>query len=352
MTTRFDLSVIIPTYNEEVHLPRLLPQLWQQNGIKLQVIVIDGGSRDSTSQILQHEFVLHSSDLLWCSTPAHRAKQLNLGATLADADYILFLHADTQLDNSPHQLQQALLHLKNNNVRTEGAGHFPLYFNDTQGRHKYGFYFYAAKTALNRADVINGDQGFLLSRRLFLQMGCFDESLPYMEDARLANKILGIHGWMTLPGCVYTSARRFLSEGFEKRQLLNSFLCNFNNIGLTEFFTLAANAYRQQNHAQTLDMLPFLRIIHQVLRAAGWRKSAKYWYLTGRYIVNNAWQLAFERDCRRAYRNKISAHQVAPRLLAAFDRRIAPWLCSAPFYAICSLLSLIWFYFLFLVYRR
>jgi len=348
----FDLTVIIPAYNEQDRLPRLLSQLWRQRHVHLQIVVVDGGSRDNSASLLQSETEQHPEQFIGCCTRAHRAKQLNTGASLAGADYVLFLHADTDLGDQPELLANALLTLKRERENGECAGHFPLLFSETENQHRFGFYYYAAKTMLNRLDVINGDQGFLLSRELFMHYQGFDESLPYMEDARLANAIVRHQRWITLPGRVHSSARRFLSEGFKKRQLLNSFLCNFNSIGLVDFFNAAADAYKRQNDSQQLDMLPFLRIIHRTMLASGWRQAIRYWYLTGRYIVHNAWQIAFQFDCRRDYRAQCDAHQVTPRHLSRFDRWIAPWMLSAPFYALCAGLTFCWFYSLFLVYRR
>lgn len=352
MNTGFDLCVVIPTYNEESHLPRLLAQLWRQRDIDLQIIIVDGGSRDGSAQISQGEFLQHPDRLTWCCTKAHRAKQLNLGAALANAEYLLFLHADTQLDDSVDLLRSALERLRSQNQYQDCAGHFPLLFNETHGQHVFGFYYYAAKTALNRIDVINGDQGFMLARKLFDELQGFDESLPYMEDARLANRILRHKRWITLPGRVHTSARRFLSEGFEKRQLLNSFLCNFNAIGMDAFFAQAADAYKRQSDSRQLDMLPFLRIIHRVTRAEGWIKALSYWYASGRYITQNAWQLAFTKDCQRDFKRRIAPHQVQPIYLDRFERYIAPWLLSPPFYVLCAALTYIWFYSLFIVYKQ
>jgi len=348
----FDLSVVIPAYNEERRLPRLLRQLWRQNQLRLQIIVVDGGSRDNSASLLQKQLEQHADQFICCCAQAHRAKQLNLGASLAGADYLLFLHADTDLGEQDDLLANALLTLKNERLHGECAGHFPLLFNETDNKHRFGFYYYAAKTVLNRVDVINGDQGFLLARELFNQYQGFDESLPYMEDARLANAIVRQQRWVTLPGRVQSSARRFLSEGFSKRQLLNSFLCNFNSIGLNDFFSAAADAYKHQSDSQQLEMLPFLRIAHRVMLAFGWRQAIRYWYLSGRYILNNAWQIAFQFDCRRDFRSQCHAHRVSPRYLSWYDRYIAPCLLHPPFYALCALLSYCWFYTLFVVYRR
>lgn len=351
MESRFDLSIVIPTYNEELHLPRLLDQLTRQRDIQLQIIVVDGGSSDNTVEQLAR-YLNTAPAIECCCTRAHRAKQLNLGASLARAEYLLFLHADTDLGHNAHLLRDALSALIRENHGSACAGHFPLLFNQTDNRHTQGFYFYAAKTALNRIDVINGDQGFMLTKALFIQFDGFDESLPYMEDARLANAIIKKKRWITLPGCVETSARRFLQEGFSSRQLLNSFLCNFNAIGLNRFFQRATDAYRLQSRSEPLDLLPFLAIIHQCMLERGLFSALRYWYLSGRYVTQNAWQLAFALDCIRDRRRHIPPHQVSAKNLQRYDRYLAPWFCSPPIYVICAVLTYIWFYSLFIVYRR
>ena len=43
------ISVIIPCLNEEDNLARLLGQLIEQKNISLEIIVVDGGSKDNTT---------------------------------------------------------------------------------------------------------------------------------------------------------------------------------------------------------------------------------------------------------------------------------------------------------------
>ncbi len=82
------ISVIIPTLNEEHGIAQTLYAVQAKD---VEVIVVDGGSRDDTCVIAQKmgAMVLHSE--------SGRGKQMNHGAQQASGDIVLFLHADTEL---------------------------------------------------------------------------------------------------------------------------------------------------------------------------------------------------------------------------------------------------------------
>lgn len=345
-TPAYELSVIIPALNEAASLPALIHALAQQQSIRFEVIIADGGSRDDTLDRCRAAAEASHIPLQCINAPAGRARQMNAGSRHARANDLLFLHADTTLDD-PMLLTNASVLMQQ--ARTESgsdkiAGHFPLRFIRTTNQHDGGYYFYEAKTTLNRRDCINGDQGYWLSKEFLQQLGGFDESLDYMEDARLANKIFDQGRWITLPGKVGTSARRFEAEGLTQRQTLNALLCNFERIGLHSFFDAAKQAYRQQGQADTLDLGPFLRIIHRLSFAEGLRKALRYWLDTGSYVAENAWQLAFQRDCRHHREAGLPPGEGKHNTLKFYDQCIAPLINALPSRVITALLTALWFY--------
>ncbi|WP_455201876.1 hypothetical protein, partial [Kaarinaea lacus] len=204
------------------------------------------------------------------------------------------------------------------------------------------------KSHLNRPDCINGDQGFWIAKEYFGQLGGYDESLPYMEDARLASKIFQTGHWITLPGEVETSTRRFEAEGFAKRQILNSFLCNFNAMGVNEFFQSAQEVYKSQNETRKLQLRPFLKLAHRQMNGQGLRIAIKRWYLTGAYIADNAWQLAFALDCRRNRKRGLPPGANDASLLAFYDHYISRATRWTVIRALTGIFTIIWFYSLFL----
>ena len=347
-----DLSIIIPTLNEQENISALLGDIQQQQGISLEVIIADGGSVDHTLENCQRFTGKHPIHTVHAD--AGRACQMNAGAQKATAPELLFLHADTRMEDTL-LLNRARAVMQEQRQKSQGlciAGHFPLRFL----RHKSGFeqayYFYESKTSLNRPDCINGDQGFWLHREFFQSLGGFDESLPYMEDARLALRIFQLGDWQTLPGYLSTSARRFETEGLTQRQILNSFLCNFNSIGLDYFFTAALDAYRTQNRTQELRLRPFLLLAQKQMHGDGLLAAIKRWYQTGGYIADNAWQLAYALDCRQNKKRQTQPGNGTHKKLDFFDRYLQAIISSPPCRAITGILTFVWFHSLFLRYTE
>jgi rSAM/selenodomain-associated transferase 2 len=352
-TSHIELSIIIPAINEAESLPKLITTLGQQQDIRFEIIIADGGSSDNTLTLCQAAAEAVKIPLQGINAPPGRAKQMNAGSLHAHADDLLFLHADTTVDdpllltNARDSIQQIRSTTNDDKI----AGHFPLRFVRSNNDHDGGYYFYEAKTTLNRRDCINGDQGFWLSKTYLQQLGGFDESLDYMEDARLANKIFDSGRWITLPGKVGTSARRFESEGLKQRQTLNALLCNFERIGLHRFFDAAKAAYRQQGQAETLNLAPFLIIIHRLSFSDGLRQGFRYWLDTGSYVAENAWQLAFQKDCRRNREAGAAPGDGEQFSLKFYDQCIEPLITSLPARVITALLTAIWFYGLLVITR-
>ncbi len=338
MTSATQLSVIIPTLNEAATLPLLLAQLGQQQGIELQVIVADGGSSDGTPDIAAR----HGADLLRCERG--RGRQMNAGVRAASAGHLLFLHADSGLDHDT-QLRAALDALIAADTGAAGtagtedlpvAGHFALQFERSQPGHDALYRFMQAKTARNRRYTINGDQGLLIHRRHFESLGGYDDSLPILEDQRIAAKIFDQGRWLLLPGVLHTSARRFEAEGHLPRYQLMAVMMALHDAGLLEFFRAAPEVYTHQSQTGPLDLAPFRRLILRLLRARGAFGAIGVIHRCGRFTRRNAWQLAYALDLRRN-----DTH--APKL-HAFDRYIAPLINHPPADAIAGLLIAGWFF--------
>lgn len=88
------LSIIIPTLNEEKYLPKLLESIAKQsfNG-KLQVIVVDGNSKDRTIEVVK-KFKDKITDLLILKTRTNLGYQRNFAVKRAKYEHVLFIDAD------------------------------------------------------------------------------------------------------------------------------------------------------------------------------------------------------------------------------------------------------------------
>ncbi len=285
------LSIIIPTLNEAEALPGLLDDLRKQRNISLEIIIGDGGSSDATRSIA----VEYGVDFV--RGRRGRGTQMNAAAARATGDYLLFLHADSRIDdvallgNAVHAITQKL------HGQKRSAGHFSLHFMRTTQRNALAYRYAAEKSALNRANTTNGDQGLLLSREFFKALGGFDECMPFLEDQRIAEKIRMQGEWITLPGVLKTSARRFETEGFHRRYILMSMMMGMHSVGVETFFAHAPGVYRTQQETGTLLLTPFFSLVRRMMSDEwGVGGSIRIFYRLGRYIRQNSWQMFFFLD--------------------------------------------------------
>ena len=86
------ISIIIPTLNEESNIQELLSQLTRiQDDRIAEIIVADGGSSDSTAEMAS-KFPIKLLKL----SQKSRAHQMNEGAKVSKVDTLYFIHADTR----------------------------------------------------------------------------------------------------------------------------------------------------------------------------------------------------------------------------------------------------------------
>jgi rSAM/selenodomain-associated transferase 2 len=327
------LSIIIPTLNEAAHLPALLADLRQQQGIISEIIVADGGSTDATRAVA----VAGGVDFI--AARRGRGAQMNAAAQAATGATLLFLHADSRIA-APDLLRHALAALTAAAPGEERiAGHFPLHFLRTTRHHALAYRYLEEKSACNRMNTTNGDQGFLLSREFFRQLGGFDETLPFLEDQDLAEKIRAQGRWITLPGRLQTSARRFESEGFHRRYILMSMMMGLYSIGEKDFFVRAPEVYRLQGESGVLCLSPFFHLIRTLMAEWGVNGSLRIFYRLGRYIRQHSWQIFFFIDV--CLRPQLGAGRYP--FLSLHDRIIAPATHCKLGDALTGLLCFLWY---------
>lgn len=197
------VSIIIPTYNEEKNIAILLEQLAKvqadsQSPFDIEIILVDGGSTDATTQICS-EFpvqILHGSP--------GRGNQMNIGAHGAKGDALLFLHADSQFEFLDIQ---EILHSID---RGRPWGCCTMRFDENTS-----FFKMVAWGSHKRAQIFGtcyGDQGIFCTRKLFLEVGGYLD-VPIMEDVLISHRLKSYYRPVILPTVVITSTRRFKQGG-------------------------------------------------------------------------------------------------------------------------------------------
>lgn len=153
------------------------------------------------------------------SAPPGRAAQLNAGASSAEGEFLLFLHADSRvsasawnallnsLDQYPDQL-----HYFNLRFQTDGPRWMPL--------NAWGVWIRSHWFKLPF-----GDQGLCLKAEHFQQIGPFDESLPYGED-HVFVWLARIHGLRLrcTGAAIETSSRKYENHGWLRTTLRHLWL--------------------------------------------------------------------------------------------------------------------------------
>lgn len=328
------LSVIIPTLNEADQLPGLLGDLNTQLNVTLEIIIGDGGSVDATTSVAK------AFGALVIPVAPGRGTQMNAAAARASGDYFLFLHADSRIDDRC-LLSNAVIALESHLLKHDRvAGHFCLRFMRTTHQNRLAFRYAEEKTAFNRADTTNGDQGLLIPKVFFKHLGGFDESLPFLEDQRIAGKIRLQGEWITLPGHLYTSARRFETEGFHRRYILMSMIMGLHSVGAEDFFERAPGLYKTQQETGRLLLFPFFELIWRMIwHEWGVTGTIGIFYLLGRYVRQNSWQMFYFVD---VVLRPFLGNGRYP-LLNVHDRVFAPCINFRVCDAVTGAASFIWF---------
>ncbi len=200
------LSIIVPVLDEVFGIRDALTALAPLRQRGVEIIVVDGGSRDGTPDLARP-----LADHLLVA-PRGRAAQMNAGAAQARGDVLVFLHADTRLPADADRLI-----VKDLASTGRAWGRFDVIIS---GRHALlpliGFLM---NVRSRWTGIATGDQAMFITRAAFDQAGGFPD-LPLMEDISLSVRLKQI-GWpLCLKQKVVTSGRRWEQNGVVRTVLL------------------------------------------------------------------------------------------------------------------------------------
>jgi rSAM/selenodomain-associated transferase 2 len=200
------LSVIIPTLNEAGTIATTLESLQPLRQRGHELIVVDGGSRDTTAELARA-----LADQVICSVRG-RATQMQAGADAARGTVLWFLHADCR---PPPQADRLILEA----LQDESAcwGRFDVRFPEAHRTLRLVAWLMNARSRLS--GIATGDQGMFVTRSCFEQAGGFP-SIPLMEDIALSSSLKKYSPPACLHHCLDTSARRWLEHGIVRTILL------------------------------------------------------------------------------------------------------------------------------------
>ena len=203
-----NLSVIIPTLNEEACIGQTLAGLVGQPGV--EVIVADGGSEDRTVAVAK------AAGATVIAAPLGRGSQQNAGARTAQGSILLFLHADTRLPKGfAAQVSTALAQPG----IVAGAFRFAIGAS--------GWRFRLLEHCANwRAAWLGlpyGDQALFLPAARFQTLGGFRE-IALLEDVDLVRRLHKMGRIALLGTPALTSARRWQRLGLVRATVMNQMI--------------------------------------------------------------------------------------------------------------------------------
>ena len=117
------ISIVIPTYNHASSLPASIDAVLSQEGVDLEIIIVNDGSLDNTREVLEpyrdRVTAIHQENA--GSNPAR-----NRGALEATGEYVMFLDADARIE--PGALKRLLEVLEGNADAAYAYGDFKFGF--------------------------------------------------------------------------------------------------------------------------------------------------------------------------------------------------------------------------------
>ncbi|MGE7940304.1 glycosyltransferase [Bacillus paramycoides] len=148
------VSVVIAAYNEEKVIAKTIRSILDSNYREFEVIVVDDGSKDGTSKVIQETFHKHSKVRLIQKENGGKSSAMNLGFQKSRGEIIVTLDADTIIAQDAISLM--IRHFEDHNVAA------------VSGNVKVG----NRRNLLTTWQHVEYITGFNLERRAFDELNC------------------------------------------------------------------------------------------------------------------------------------------------------------------------------------
>ena len=199
------LSVIIPTFNEETTITKTLDALSRLVNVD-EIIVVDGSSTDRTVEIVQNyeqQKKLH----LVKFPEANRGKQFHEGTRYALGEIYWFLPADTRpVQGCGKQIKQ---YMRYDEIV---GGNFQVNF---EGDNRLAKLFTKIYPNLRSFNLVSGDSAIFVRSAIYKKIGGF-KPLPILEDTDLIRRLSKQGRFVNINLTVSVSAKRFENRSFFK----------------------------------------------------------------------------------------------------------------------------------------
>lgn len=229
------VSVIIPTLNEENHIPNLLTDLKKQTYSPFEILLIDAESTDKTVKISKK----YDGVSVYITKP-NPAAQRTFGGNKAKGTILFFLDADVRLKSD--FIEKVLKEYDNKKF----ALACPFYVPYKSTLLITGIYlFFDSIFYLTQKFLPSGAGSCIIAtKKIFKETGGFDHSLRF-DDIAFIRKAAWNNPFTYLILPVYVSDRRFKKDGVIDTFLLYLLLSIFF---ISNQFKLANSINYRFNH--------------------------------------------------------------------------------------------------------
>jgi rSAM/selenodomain-associated transferase 2 len=221
------ISIITPVLNEQENIQPFINHLNSLEG-DFEVIIVDGGSTDTTNEQIQKNIPLIQKKLTLLTTHPGRGHQMNIGAARAQGNILFFLHVDCTIDHNT-------LTIIENEINTHqiiGGGLIQT-FTPTDQFLTLTSNFGNLRSKISQ--IFFGDCGIFIRKDIFEKIGGNDEII-FLEDVELCKKAKKQGKLIQIPAKIYTSPRRYHHIGKLKITLLFTLTYLLNSLRLRPNF--------------------------------------------------------------------------------------------------------------------
>ncbi len=176
------VSVIVPCFNAETYISDALRSAYCQEGVNLEVIVVDDGSTDRSAEIVEQEF---SSARLVRIVNSGPSRARNIGTGLSSGEYIQYLDADDLLAPGKLKSQVEMLYASGADV---AYGDWQKLVRGANDDYVHGE-ICTRKISNPEVELLTGDSwnmiaSYLFRRAICERVGGWNEGLPIIQDVR------------------------------------------------------------------------------------------------------------------------------------------------------------------------
>ena len=202
-----NISIVIPTLNEEAKLSQLLDVITSNTYKYEEIIIVDASSSDKTVAIAKK---YPKTKIIENQLPS-RAEQMNTGAIIANGDIIYFIHADVI---PPITFKEDIVE-----TIEKGAdfGCYRFQFDKKTLPMRFNSWW----TQFDFMFCRGGDQTLFVKSKVFNKMNGFDPEYVIMEDFEFIKRVRKKYKFKIMSKSVIVSTRKYNYNSYLKVNIIN-----------------------------------------------------------------------------------------------------------------------------------